>query len=61
MNEEVTALIQAQLVALMALFATHPEPQKLRASFEGIAERTPHESPLYQDMLNTLRKAIPPH
>lgn len=57
--EQLTALLQAHLVALSALLATHPAPDQLRPAFEAIAAKAIHSHPAYQLSLAMLRKAIP--
>lgn len=57
--EELTALLQATLVAVSALIATHPKPALLREAFETFASEAPHPHPDYARTLAALRKAIP--
>jgi hypothetical protein len=57
--EQLTGLLQAHLIGLSALFRTHPEPEKLRATFEELAARASHPHPAYQLSLGLLRKALP--
>jgi hypothetical protein len=57
--EQLTALLQAHLVALCAMLATHPAPEKLLPAFEELATKATHPHPAYQLSLATLRKAIP--
>lgn len=56
--EQLTALLQAHLVALSALLATHPQPDQLRPAFEELVARATHPHPAYQLSIATLRKAI---
>lgn len=57
--EQLTALLQAHLVALCSLLATHPAPDQLRERFEELAAKAPHPHPAYPLSIATLRKAIP--
>lgn len=57
--EGLTALLQATLVAVSALIATHPRPALLREAFELFAKEAPHPHPNYAQTLTALRKAIP--
>lgn len=57
--EQLTALLQAHLVALCALLATHPAPDQLRPAFEALSAKATHPHPAYQLSIATLRKAIP--
>jgi len=57
--EQLTALLQAHLVALSALLATHPSPDQLRPAFEQLAAKATHPHPAYQLSIATLRKALP--
>jgi predicted DNA-binding transcriptional regulator YafY len=59
--EQLTALLQAHLVALTALLATHPDPAALRPAFETIAASSKNPHPEFQLSLAMLRKAIPSH
>lgn len=57
--EQLTALLQAHTIALCALLATHPAPQRLRPTFELFAGEALNPHPTYAQTLSTLRKAIP--
>jgi hypothetical protein len=57
--EQLTALLQATLVAVSALIATHPKPSLLREAFETFAKEAPHPHPNYEETLAALRKSIP--
>jgi hypothetical protein len=59
MKDEITAVLQAHTLALSALFATHPEPHRLREAFETMTRAAHSSDPLYQLAIDTLRKAIP--
>ena len=56
--EQLTALLQAHLVALSALFATHPQPHQLRPAFDELVTRSPNPHPAYQLSIATLSKAL---
>lgn len=56
--EHVTAVLQATLVAVSALIATHPKPDLLRQAFETFAREAPHPHPDYERTLAALRKSI---
>jgi hypothetical protein len=58
MKDEITAVLQAHTLALSALFATHPEPQLLRQTFESMIAAAPSLDPLHQLAIDTLRKAL---
>lgn len=57
--EQLTALLQAHLVALCALLATHPAPDQLRQRFDELAAKASNPHPAYQLSIATLSKAIP--
>jgi hypothetical protein len=57
--EQLTALLQATLVAVSALIATHPKPELLREAFETFAREAPHPHPDYEQTLSALRRSIP--
>jgi len=56
--EQLTALLQATLVAVSALIATHPKPDLLRQAFEIYAAEEPHQHPVYGQTLAALRRSI---
>jgi hypothetical protein len=57
--EELIALLQATLVAVSALIATHPKPELLREAFEVFAREAPHPHEAYAQTLAALRRSIP--
>ncbi len=57
--EQLTALLQATLVAVSALIATHPKPDLLREAFDLFAREAPHPHQSYEQTLGALRKSIP--
>jgi hypothetical protein len=59
MHDEITAVLQAHTLALSAIFASHPEPQRLRETFETMTAATQSLDPLYRLAIDTLRKALP--
>jgi hypothetical protein len=58
MDDELMAHLQALTIAVVALLATHPEPEKLRPAFERMAQSGHHPHPTYEATIGTLRKAI---
>jgi hypothetical protein len=59
MDDEITAVLRAHTLALSAIFASHPEPQRLRETFERMTAAAHSSDPLYQLAIDTLRKALP--
>jgi hypothetical protein len=58
-EEALMALLQAQLVALTALFQAHPSPALLLLRLMQAEARAPAiEHPAYQQTLDSLRSAI---
>jgi hypothetical protein len=60
-EEALMAILQAQQVALTALYAAHPTPVLLLARLMQIEARAPgSEHPAYNETLNNLRGALAP-
>jgi hypothetical protein len=60
-EEALIAILQAQQVALTALFEAHPAPALLLLKLMQIEARAPgSEHPAYSETLNNLRGAVEP-